>query len=273
MRKRKLYIIILSAITIICIVFGSIRQYGYGGMNDVLSIFGLQKWRGDYETSSYDLNAFQEINMDVSDLDITIQTGDTYQIELAYIENEMPNIKVEDNCLTVKQKKSFLKHNAKDYYIIVTVPENTELEDITLNSGYGDATMQGILLKSLDCNLDMGDFTGKEMQAEQTTVECDMGDTEIDNSILGTLSVTCDMGDVTLQQITSDETNIDCDMGNVALDFTKEQNAHYYKLEASLGDITYNQESEGNKFFTASESGTSLVFIDCDMGDIEVNDM
>ena len=132
--KRNVYLILITVITILCIIAGTgyhLVRFGLSVAEGLPSfsefIEAISDWDDDgddsddnddsdngistsVDASQKNLDAFSSINADLNVVDLTIQRGNTFSITCKASKKLTPEYKVENNCLTITQYAK--AHNA-----------------------------------------------------------------------------------------------------------------------------------------------------------------
>lgn len=259
MKKKTLYLSIISIITVICIVIGLLIHViaptvGWlsdksDGLNDSGSFLSGS-------TVSEELDAFSSIDFDVKVSDITISYGDTYAI--SYKTNKkvlVPQYEIKDDTLYIKQASDKplrgLSNNG-NCSLQIMVPKDTSLTLVKGSSDVGDFTMEKLGAKTMDVYVNVGDIDISDNTFDEITLGSDVGDIDLDNVAFTSADLTSDVGDIDIVSAVTLE--------HYAMD-----------LSCSLGDIDVNSDSYRTKYQqqTGAKSLKTLT-VSTDTGDISI---
>ena len=181
MHKKNLYLILLTIITIASAIIGILIHV----------IIPAGSWFADFDehfdsddyiagsTTSEELDAFQSIDFDVNVADITITSGDTYSISYKTRKKELiPSYEIKDGTLYVTQASAETLHgltNNASCTLMITVPKNTVLSQITGKSAVGDFTMENTSAIQMDVSVNVGDTELNDVVLQQATIGSDVG--------------------------------------------------------------------------------------------------
>lgn len=155
--KRNVYLILITVITILCILAGTgyhLVRFGLSVAEGLPSfsefIEAISDWDDDdddsddnddsdngistsVDASQKKLDAFSSINADLNIVDLTIQRGNTFSITCKASKKLTPEYKVENNCLTITQYAK--AHNAlgRNKKCSVTITVADTLTDLKLH--------------------------------------------------------------------------------------------------------------------------------------------
>jgi hypothetical protein len=217
------YRVILTIITVGLIIFGVFGRFSFHfpfGIN-IGGFLGSKT-----VTKDIAVNDFENITLDMSIGDVTIEHGDSYKIRYSFPETMLPDIESKDGMLTVSTKDGkaglldFFGH--KNGTMTITIPENDSLQSI-----HADLNMGNIKFSEIDI-------------AGSLELDADMGNIEIMDSDIGTAKCEADMGNIELTKIKAKEVTLDADMGNIEISGTVSS----LTSECSMGSIRFDPDNE-----------------------------
>ncbi|MFT8411002.1 MAG: DUF4097 family beta strand repeat-containing protein [Schleiferilactobacillus perolens] len=188
------------------------------------------------------VGAFTKISADLAAGDITIQTGEKFQVETAGHNRQDFTATVRGGELTIRQPHNrtpligIFSWNTNQR-IIITVPRKTKLSDITVHSQDGDVHLVDQNTQHLTIATSDGDTVLDRVQAAaRATLKNSDGDMTMRNSLLSQATITASDGDVDLQHTTIDHGTANLSDG----DFTANSSTfqHMVKVSNSDGDNT-----------------------------------
>lgn len=259
MKKKTLYLSIISIITAICIVIGLLIHViapAVGWLSDNSDELNDSGSFLSGSTVSEELNPFSSIDFDVNVSDVTIAYGDTYAI--SYKTNKkllVPQYEIKDDTLYVKQTSDQHIHglsNNGNCSLQITIPREASLKLVKGSSDVGDFSMEKIGAKTLDIYVNVGDIDISDNTFDDITIGSDVGDIDLDNVTFTSADLTSDVGDIDIVSAVTLE--------HYAMD-----------LSCSIGDIDVNSDSYRSKYQqqTGAESLKTLT-ASTDTGDITV---
>lgn len=252
--KKGIYLTIITVITVFCIIFGS--AYHFGGFFSSLPFIGFGTYDASgstKETSSLNLGVFDNIVADVSISDFTITHGDDYTVSYEATQTIIPKLKVKNGTLYIDQSVKrrlwggFGTQN-RNCTITITIPENTRLTDISLDSGVGDISIDSITADSL-------------------TTDTSVGDTEIKDCDIESIDADNDVGDITLSNCSFVDLDVDNNVGNITVSSTRDLSDYDIDLDTSIGVVSVNDHNCKREFSQDGDSDGSVT-LDNSTGDI-----
>ena len=143
--KKNIYLIIITIITVICIIAGSL--YHIGGF--ALGLFDnliphSDKSLGNVCTKELSVDEFSNLIFDTTVLNINVTTGDSYTVSYKCNERLVPKIKSSGDTLTISQSgRTNYKRNTTSE-ITVTIPEGVALNKLSFDTGVGEVNLNSL---------------------------------------------------------------------------------------------------------------------------------
>lgn len=230
--KKNIYLIIITIITVVCIIAGSL--YHIGGF--ALGLFDnliprSDKSLGNVCTEELSVDEFSNLVFDTTISNINVKTGDSYTVSYKCNKRLVPKIRSTGDTLTISQSKGANYKRNTTSEITVTIPEGTALNKLSLDTGVGD-------LYVTDCSFATCDVDG------------------------GT-------GNLSFENCAFDEMDIDGGTGNITVTSSQSLDGYMMDLDSGTGDITINGNDYDDEYEVNEHAKKHLV-IDSGLGDIEV---
>lgn len=274
MKKRSIYLILLAAVTIAAICFGTYVHAGRPVFNfskgNFSVMFGSE---GTHETHKK-ITEFSSVDIDLKNADVSFKTGDGYSLTYMGLEKNFPSCKVENDVLSVrdpagKKPKGILQ---------VTLPQS--FKDITVNTDNGDIifdTDQEITVDTIDLESDNGDIivkSGKNLTVTTAKTDCENGDTVIVGWQGSSLTASSKNGDIGATQVGFDEIDAKSDNGDIGITTSDKLSSYTFHLtggngDISIGDGIYSGTLSKNSEITVGEGQKSMRLVSKN-GDVKV---
>ena len=251
---KKMYIVVLSTVTVLCIVVGTMAHTG--GWFSGLPFGDSSEGASEY---SEEQPAFRSLEIKADIMSITIQRGSSYHISYKASENIRPKIKVEGETLVVTQpeKKRIFGNffGNKKCEMILTVPEVVQLS-------------------RADFNLDVGNLRIEDLNVDQMKVLADVGNVEMVSCTGNRLEAETDVGNIDIRSSKFTDTQIESDIGNVFVSGIGELSGYTVGLSTDIGKVTVNGEKCKRQFnqTAASKDDGRRLMVETDTGNIEIEE-
>ncbi len=242
---KTLYLLVITVISIVCVVVGVSMHIGGFEMFGV----SLGNGSGNLEKENDTVTAFSSIYIDASVMELTVKKGDEYSFSYEATEGLVPTYKVKDGELKVtqKDKKTFFGNNKCK--VIITIPQEKALD-------------------SVFADINVGDVTWESMEMVKLTAELNVGDLNIQDITTQDMIVTCDTGDIDIKDCTFTTLDIDANVGDVDVKSAQSLEEYAFDVETDIGEVTVNGENEKREYQKDGEAGK--VTLKADVGDVEI---
>lgn len=291
---KKFFKVSLIVAGLLIFLGGGLMAIGYanGGIHDLQTSGSIPK----KEALVFD--KISDVNLDVNTSDVIITTSSDDKVHLSYYKQDKSKVSITEEAgkLTISHKTSqrvisffrlsdllaILGKDDEDYFtIILSLPKNSTLNDLSGRLDIGDLSIEGQSIKQVNLNQTAGDAQIKNSQIDSANLSLDAGDIEVTNSQLKTgklelavgdivlnktsltsFSLINNMGDINAENLTIEkDLDISLDMGDVDIELDPDTlEKVMVNAQTDMGESTIPQTS-GNE--------VSLKII-TNMGDIEV---
>ena len=253
---KKTYLTVLTIITILCIIFGSL--YHIGGFFGKISHFpfpvpSFSVGRGEeisFEEKYSDISA---IDMDVDFMNVRIDSHNGSEVVATYTGSDRlkPIIEVKNGTLNITQKQKVkVSLTSEKTSFTLMLPSDKPLKEVEVDVDMGNVDMNNFITENLIIDTDMGNIEGGNITADNTDISADMGNVSLTGMEFASLG-------------------IDTDMGNVDITSKKSLENYAFSCNADAGNININGKKVSKDYMTTGSEGT--VRIDTDMGNIAID--
>lgn len=265
--KRKIYLIIIYAVTVLCVIFGCVRFIGDG--------VSFSAGGGSAKTTGQGtLESFDRVSSQTVSLDLTIKEGNSFSYAYTVNKNASePEIYVKDGALYITQKKS----GAHTFFgitdgtgIVITVPEGTAIKKAEAEQTSGDISIDGVDVGECRLNTASGDVFLSNIRSDSITTDLTSGDLDLDGCTVGSLEANSASGDIFAENLAVDRSLISVTSGDVILSLADSEEDHSFDLSAVSGDIVVG-ESVHETEFVRDGSDDRLLEINSVSGDIDLS--
>lgn len=251
--KRNIYLLVITCLTIVAIGAGAMYHSG-----NLEGSFNILTWLNDSHDDSADikteaeLDEFSTISLNVESLEVTVESGDGYGYQFKGAENFRPEVTVENGTLTIGQSISGKTLN-RTGEIVITVPEDTNLENMDMTISAGSVQIKDITASTLSVDVSAGDITLVDSAIDSLDVEASSGDVDVKGTTFNDLTSSLSEGDFDLvlaERINAFEISADAAMGSVSIDGDNQGSAYaqggngskYITVDVALGDIDIQEK-------------------------------
>lgn len=204
MKKRTLYLCVLSVITIAAICFGTFRYLGRAAVTLDQDRFALTFRDPDSTTVQKNLGPFDSIRIALSNADIELYVENDYSVTYQGSKQSCPTFTVRDGVLTAKEPSG--AGNAADVSsqtVIITIPKDrSELKELSLSSDNGDLVVdpsQALTLDTVSMESENGDLSLSDCRGKTLTAHTANGNISMDSILFPDSDIETENGDVTIK--------------------------------------------------------------------------
>lgn len=227
-----------------------------GGHNGDLSVLGDEQDVSNFE-------GIREIDLELSYMQVVVKegSGDSVIVDMSEVNEKLKarvSIEQEDGELKIEDQST---HNLwKNFSIkdagtlVIQVPKDRALEDVSLEVGAGQLTVESLHAGCLDINVGAGRAVVKQFEVKDLNIDCGAGQADLTGTI-------------------TRESEIECGVGSIDLSLTGSQNEFDYELDCGIGQLRVGDESyTGLSNKRSIDNGTGKrMDIDCGIGEVQVS--
>ncbi len=247
--------------------------------------------------SELNLEKLTDIDIDIDLSNIEFVKSDKYGFEIKYYENSSaPTWNVENGHLRIdfKHKKTYFNlgffQSSNEAYIKVFLPQDALLNSIQIKTNVGNVDIGNFSSKNVNINTSIGniklsrakidDFIVKSNTGEVQLDECTISNCNINNNIgkiLGTnlktsnLNIEADVSNVNIEGEFLKKTKLRTNIGEITLTTSKDKEFYSYDINTEFGKIKIDNKNEDTKLISESNNSENNLEITTNTGDITVN--
>lgn len=249
-------IAIISCVLLVCGIVCMVMGTGLGGQLNYAFNFKNHKVyvptdeEMQYVDKTMDVEAFDSVDVELGNVDVEMRQGENYQVQYHLTSWDKPVIEVKDRKLVIRNEEdktatfgwSFgifglqigSPSQKEQKKMIVTIPENVKLENMKLNSEFGDINMSDLQMESCDIKADSGALSLDNIEAVNATILSEFGNVTVNNMTGEMNTITANSGDCGLDEVQSNQLNVTAEYGKVKLNEIK---AEELVVDAASGDV------------------------------------
>ena len=180
--KKNIYLIIITIITVVCIIAGSL--YHIGGF--ALGLFDnliphSDKSLGTVCTKELSVDEFSNLIFDTTVLNINVSTGDSYSISYKCNKRLVPKIRSTGDTLTISQSGCANYRRNTTSEITVTIPESAALNKLSLDTGVGEVNLNSLTAADAEFDTGVGDLYATDCSFATCDVDGGTGNRSFEN--------------------------------------------------------------------------------------------
>lgn len=238
-------------------------------VGNILGLTDSNNISEDMKVISTNVMQIDEMNIELAYTNLQIKTGDFFKVEtdnskISFLEN--------NGKIVIKEENNWLWRNNNAGHLIIYIPENlTILNDVKIEAGAGEITINTLEAKELHLNLGAGKVYIENLIVEkEADIDGGAGKLEIISGEINNLDLDMGVGEIILQSNLIGKSDIDAGIGNLNIELLG--NKESYKIEANKG---FGNIEIDNKDIVGEEqvwgTGENYIKIDGGIGNILVD--
>lgn len=255
--NKQLYLIILTVVTVVCILFGScyhIIGWGASFVRKFLPILqdetiGSWEISDSTESDNFQLDDFNSISVDASVMSLTIHPGERASVTYRCSKNLEPHFEVKDGILYIKQEK-ISRFGNKKCNVTLTVPSGVSYCEIGIDVAVGDIEIENL-------------------EGERLGIDANVGDIDLTNLSFADIELDSNVSDVDIENCRFDQLKAESNVGDIDVESTEDLSDYTINLDTSIGSVSCNNRSYRRSYTQKGTSGKSIT-IDTNTGDIDL---
>lgn len=234
----------------------------------VVGIFTMLDGSNSGEKFSATYEDVRSIDIDVSYASILMEPGDEFSVVATDVSRKFSS-NVKNGTLKIKEKRNWFLGGNTSGKIIVTIPKDTVLDNLSIDSGAGKIEIDKIFADQLEVSQGAGLLTIKEGDFSRTDIDGGAGKIDITSSILNNLELDAGVGQVEIEAMITGNSSIDCGVGEIQILLLGQREDYRIKAEKGVGSL----KIDGNNYSDDASFGTGANFIELDggVGSITIN--
>lgn len=278
--KKNVYLIILTLVTVICIIGGTCYHLVGWGVSFLshLPFASFYSDSDDTESSGTTLStgtvllpSFNTVKIDSKVMNLSIEKGDDYSIQCDTTEKLNPKYEIKDNTLIVSQKQKIKVHNFMKNpkcSVHITIPEDTTLELINIDGATGDISLSNLDVTTLKIDNSVGDVKMDNCKIASIGIDTSTGDVKLNDCEANEIDVDTSVGDTVIKDNIFEKLYVDGSVGDVKVSSSKDLSDYAYDLDTSIGDVSINGVSHKKEYQQKGTGGK--ITVDNSTGDISI---
>lgn len=236
-----------------------------GGLASLSFLFGHRNGGG--QLTSYPVEgAVEELIIDISAADLSIQTGEPFCVEsnLKYLKVEESNGR-----LSVSEEKSWIGSNSGDVRLYIYVPEDTHFAYADVKAGAGSVKIDTLSADVLELDLGAGEVQiGKLTAEKRAEINGGAGELTIREGLLHNVELDMGVGELNLTGRILGKSSLDYGIGEAELTLLGTEEDYRIELDKGIGEATL--EGESMRDDSVYGFGDNQIEIDGGIGELHI---
>lgn len=234
------------------------------GIIDIIVTGGSEG--GESFTETY--QDVHSIDIDVHYSDILIESGDDFRVDATNVSRYFSSSE-KNGTLKIKEKRNWFWMGNSFGRIVVTIPTDTILRNLEIDSGAGKIEIDKIVADQLEISQGAGVLKINEGDFLKTNIDGGAGKIDIDSSMLNNLDLDAGVGNIDIEAMLTGNSDIDSGVGEINLKLLGTKEDYRIHVEKGVGSIQIDGENYSKD--ASFGSGNNRIEIDGGVGSITVD--
>ncbi len=223
--------------------------------------------KGEDFSYSYDEN-IEKVKIDLSTSNLVIETGEKFQVDVKNVSSRFSS-KVKNGTLIVEESGRWFFTSRVHGKIIITVPKDTLLNSLDIDSGAGRIEIVDIESSKFDLDQGAGSIIIRDSSFDKTSIDGGAGEIIVSSSTLNNLSLDAGVGRIKMEASILGNSDIECGVGEIDITLLGQEEDYQLNLEKGLGSLEVNGKGYSNQ--STYGSGENRINIEGGVGSISVS--
>lgn len=220
-------------------------------------------------------NTIKKIDINLNFGELFFETGDTFSVTYENIDLENFEIKENDGCLFIHDKRRgsirlFGRRHEYAPVIRIAVPPHHTFEKLLLSTGASEIHADSLTTNVLSLKTGAGEFHINELNvSEHASIESGAGEVHIQSGSIHNLEISSGAGEVHLQATLTGKSNITTGVGEIHLQLLGTPDDYSATVTKGIGRLTVNGFNSGNGMTYGS--GPNHINVTGGVGEIHIS--
>jgi len=201
-----------------------------------------------------------DINLGVSTFEI--RTGEEFRVVLNDV-HEDTNTEVDNGTLRIREGRTRVRifggRNSTNQEIIIYVPEGTEFENVSIETGVGRVNIDILIAESVDLRLGVGEVRIEELISRRTTrIDGGVGRLRINSGEMRNLNLNSGVGETEITAALAGNSRLDTGVGRVGVNILGNMEDYTISTSTGVGRININGERRSSGTHGSGENNLDI---------------
>lgn len=220
------------------------------------------------ETYKEEYSNVEKIEIDAISSSIIIEEGSTFEVTATNV-NKSFSSNLKNKTLKIEENNNFLNLNKTNGKIVITVPTNTILDELSIDTGAGKFTINNIKAREFDLSHGAGLLEITDSAFYETDIDGGAGKITITNTTLNNLELDSGVGQVDIEAFITGNSQISCGVGELNLKLLGNEEEYSIRTEKGIGTIKINNTEQKNGAIYGN--GSNKLEIEGGVGSINID--
>jgi hypothetical protein len=217
----------------------------------------------------------KSLDIDNSTGNLKIIAGDEFRVVAEKVSDNF-TAEVKNGKLKVSEDDDefhFLWFNVNDFNspnskITLYVPTDFVAEDVNLDTGAGNTTIEGLHTEDLFISAGAGNIDGSELTAEKVKIDGGVGNVSFNDVNFTDANFDCGVGNLNIDGILLGKSEFDCGVGNVDIDLIGNTEDYDLDIDSGVGTVRLNGDKISDS--KIDNDADNSIKVDGGVGDVNI---
>lgn len=236
-----------------------------GGIASLSFLFGTRNGGGQLKSYPID-GAVEELIIDISAADLSIQTGEEFRIDSNH---KYLKVKESDGKLLVSEERRWLASNPEGIHLDVYIPADMHFAYADVNAGAGSVKIDTLSADVLELDLGAGEVQIEKLTAEKRAkINGGAGELTIRDGLLHNMELDMGVGELNLTGRILGKSSLDYGIGEARLTLLGTEEDYQIELDKGIGEATLEGKSMQDD--SVYGFGANQIEIDGGIGELHI---
>jgi len=213
------------------------------------------------------------IDIDLGVARLEIRPGEQFKVVLNDVD-ENTRVEVNNYTLRIEEQRRrnrinfFGMNNANNQQIIVYIPANVELQNVSINSGVGRVYIESLIANNVDLELGVGEVRIRELVSRvNTRINGGVGRLAVDSGYMRNLTLNSGVGETDITGQLTGNSRLDSGVGSLSLNLAGDIEDYTIRTDTGIGTVRINGERHRSG---TTGNGPNRIDINGGIGSIDV---
>ena len=249
-RKHLISLIIIIVILVIALCYGAMRRLDITKDDGHFSITVDSSKQAAVHKN---LEAFNSINIKLSEADIELKSGNTYALTYHGKKDECPTATIKNGVLTIEEKQKSSYHHSHPELVITLPRSQSQLDHVSLISSDGDISID----------------PSNKLSINALTMNSSNGDLDLEQCIVKDLVARSSNGDIDIEDCSFTTSQLNSSNGDISVELSDSIGNYSVSAKTDSGDISIGDNDYDSGSIQVGH-GSQKISARTDNGDIDI---
>lgn len=267
LQKVIKYLAIAFAFFIIVSIISVILSFVFGVATFFRFKDSISSSIGEMTSTKFEDKDIEKINIDIAYTNLELKSGENFAIET---NNEKIKCKQQGKTLKIEEDSyNWFKMNNNAGSLIIYIPDDTEMDEVRIQTGAGKITIESLIANNLRLELGAGETQIENLYvSNKCNIDGGAGSVKISSGEINNLDLDMGVGEVNITSKLTGKNKIDAGIGNLNINLEDEKENYKIDVDKGVGNIKIDGKNASSE--EAYGDGKNTIKVDGGIGNINI---